>query len=791
MSDQEAAAADDAGEREAWIAAAECEVRAQARPYQLVPLDDPARAWDDALAGAVDKSGRALVKAVRSAAQETARSVGDVGAEQRARAWDRALAASVRKPRYGQASPDRWLTAAETIARALDQWLSDDAISENERRELAWLVQLRRQRTEALETAIAAALNAAVAAEIERRSTPGAWEEERARRESDAESARQAEAGALVAGSLLDRLGAPEGYAVLEPYELDRDGVWVTKPSHVEQGCRERVGRIAYAPLIVTRVFADSDGEQMVELAWLDRAACVTRAVPRAVAKSGKALVKMLGDVNVPIVEADGKMVERYLAAIEADNRGVIERVEIARQLGWQPDGTFVTGQDAPRRVEPRYPKLQRAWLAAFHPRGTLEEWQSTVKLIESYPIPRIALSAGFATPLLEPLGVDSGTVDISGRSTRGKSTTARLPMSVWACPTEDGDGFASWRITPLAAELHLNLRNGLPAVFDDTRVVKEEEMVDKILYQVAKNRGTSRSGDYPSDLPWRLILVSTGEQPALSFTTHEGASARTLSLIGAPFGTAGGQSAIDAATVASGLLENYGTAGPAFAARLCEELTEPGGAERLKRRHAELVALHSQGSDISRRRAPLVGAMRLGEELAHEWGICPLPPLETEVWIEQLAVESDRDDRSAMALEIAREFVNRHPHRMWTERARPDGEPSNGWIGAYLDIDGRKTVALFPEALGEELARRGYKIDSVRRAWIDDKLITLEENGTLMRRRVPNRVRVYEFDRDLFDGVEQAAAQSAGDGLCGACSWPLGAVGHIDRCGAAAREEK
>jgi hypothetical protein len=52
------------------------------------------------------------------------------------------------------------------------------------------------------------------------------------------------------------------------------------------------------------------------------------------------------------------------------------------------------------------------------------------------------------AAPLLDLLGLDSFTVDVSGRSTRGKTTAARTAMSVWADPGERGDGLFSWRTT-------------------------------------------------------------------------------------------------------------------------------------------------------------------------------------------------------------------------------------------------------------------------------------------------------------------------------------------------------
>lgn len=557
---------------------------------------------------------------------------------------------------------------------------------------------------------------------------------------------------------LLAALLSGRGYEAPPPYEVDRTGVWMVRET--DKGERVR-NRIAFGPLAVIRVFTDPDGEQLVELAWMDGARAVTRTVPRAVAKSGRQLVKALGNAGIPIVEADARQVERYLAAIEADNREAIPRVELARQLGWQPDGQFVFGQDAPRHIEPAYEE-QRSAISAYRCSGSLCDWQTAVKLLEPYPIPRFALAVGLAAPLLKVLRIDSFTVDISGRSTGGKTTSAMVALSPWACPTEQSGGIASWRTTMLAAEKRLHLSNGLPTVFDETQAAKTEALINDVLYQVPMNRGTSRGGGYPSDLPWHGILVSTGEQPALSFTTFEGASARILSPRGAPFGRDGDKSATAARAVSSAFAENFGTAGPEFVARLVEELAAEGGADKLRRRHGDLAAEHRGGSDVSNRRAVSIAVVRLAAELAYEWEIVPLPPLEAEEIDKMLSVEQARDDRGAMALDIAREYVSRSPNRMWTAAVAPDSTPPLGWIGAYLSVpqeDGttRQTVALAVEALGEELGRRNYRIEAAKEAWTEDKLITLDTSGQLIRRRFNGgRARVFEFDRAMFDGDDE-----------------------------------
>ena len=204
-------------------------------------------------------------------------------------------------------------------------------------------------------------------------------------------------------------------------------------------------------------------------------------AYPAApITKSGRKLVTEVGDAGLPVIEAEARQAERWLAAAEAANREVIARHPVARQLGWQADGkTFVTAQDSPWRIEPRYSD-QAAALTAHRPQGTLASWKEAIQDAENYAIVRAGLYAGLAAPLLVPLGLDSFTIDFSGKSTRGKTITAQVGLSCWADPSERSDGLFSWKTKIIGVEKRLNLVCGLPVVIDETRVVTSPDLVER-----------------------------------------------------------------------------------------------------------------------------------------------------------------------------------------------------------------------------------------------------------------------------------------------------------------------
>jgi hypothetical protein len=366
--------------------------------------------------------------------------------------------------------------------------------------------------------------------------------------------------------------------------------------------------RFAFAPLVMTATFEDPDGEQFVELSWTDRSKgkqrVISRIVSRETAKRGRELVKRLGGSGLPAVEGDSRLLERWLAEFEAANRGNIPSEPLAHWLGWQPDGTFVASPEDGVKVDVVYEELRE--VAKAHGRvGTLRGWQAAIKGLEPFPVPRVAVAAALAASLLNPLRINSFTLDISSRSTKGKTTALQCSLSVWANPSEQSDAMSNWRTTLYAIEKRLNLVRGIVTIFDETMAVTDDTLIDEVLYQLPMNHGKARSGGaYGSMLPWETILLSSGERPALSFTTSQGAAARILGTTVAPFGENGGAAAVAAR---EGVLANFGHAGPEFVSYLRELMEKPGGRDALKQRHRELTDKFRGDNDMTGRRAPMV----------------------------------------------------------------------------------------------------------------------------------------------------------------------------------------
>ncbi len=546
----------------------------------------------------------------------------------------------------------------------------------------------------------------------------------------------------------------PKGYVIPEPYLVAPDGLYLVRADGTERM------RVTWAWLFPVRVYIDPEGDHLVELAWRDDHRWVTRLIRRSLTKSGRKLITEVGDAGLPVIEAEARHAERWLAAAEAANHDVIARHPVARQLGWQADGqTFVSSQDSPWRVEPRYSD-QVAALAAHRPYGTLAAWKDAIAVARDHVIVQVGAYAGLASPLLHPLGLDSFTIDFSGRSTRGKTITAMVALSCWADPSDRSEGMLTWQTASvIGIEKRLNLVSGLTVVVDETRLVKDPALVDAVLYMIPKNHGRPRSGGWPNMIPWRAVVVSTGEQPATSFTSHQGASARVLSVQSPPFGTDGQASRAAAETVKEGIEANYGTAGPAFANRLQARLAEDGGTGKLRTRHQELTEMLRGNTDMTGRRAPVAACLALAAELAADWDILPFKAPDIAAWSGMFASDEQRDNRPEMALDLVREYLSAHADKMCGSN---DGShpPASGWIGHQA----KEGPALLPEKLREELRRRGYELDAVIPGWLEmAALFTMDRQrpAHLIPRRTAGRLcRHLVFRREVIDPLDPEDGQ-------------------------------
>ncbi len=147
---------------------------------------------------------------------------------------------------------------------------------------------------------------------------------------------------------------------------------------------------------------------------------------------------------------------------------------------------------------------------------GTLEALKEEVAAfaVGNAPV-AFCVSLAFAGPLLEIVGEVSGGFHLVGGSKTGKSLKARLAVSVWGLPFEEG-AFRSWNTTVNAMETTAEAANDGLLMLDEIHQAAAPDKVVKAIYLLANGGGKDRMTKDAmgrARRSWQTIVLSTGEK--------------------------------------------------------------------------------------------------------------------------------------------------------------------------------------------------------------------------------------------------------------------------------------
>jgi putative DNA primase/helicase len=276
----------------------------------------------------------------------------------------------------------------------------------------------------------------------------------------------------------------------------------------------------------------------------------------------------------------------RYLSAVRAKRR-----VTIVKRTGWHEIGgrsVFVLPGET---IGPRGGErviLDALNHAAYEARGTIEEWRAGVgKLASGHALAVLAISAALTGPLLYLAGGEGGGIHLFGQSSKGKTTILQAAASVWGRGASPGY-VRAWRATANGLEGAAALATDTALVLDEMGVLDARD-AGAAIYSLANGGGkqrAARDGSLCEPQSWRVIFVSSGENPFEAKLTESKGKARAGQLLrlldipadrGLGFGVFdSGGTERDAGALARAIKVNasaaYGTAGPEFVRCILKE---------------------------------------------------------------------------------------------------------------------------------------------------------------------------------------------------------------------------
>jgi hypothetical protein len=522
------------------------------------------------------------------------------------------------------------------------------------------------------------------------------------------------------------------------------------------EGGGSAMATIAAAPILIAARCRDTlTADEKLLLAWRHPGEnwCF-RLVDRDLAMVSRQL-PLLAKAGFPFKERNAKDVADYISDLETANRRSLVCARYSNHLGWQGkpanEAPFLCGAtlilpdgvaEATSALDEEHPEQWRPDRVMFHgvgdgeaqiveafgSAGSYQLWAQAVK--ELLPYPRIATMfyAGFCAPLLDLFDVPNFVVDLSHSTSTGKTTSLRLAASVWGNPNENAPStlLHHWNSTRVYLERVAHVCSGAPVILDDTKQCRKPADIAEIIYQVCFGRGRGRGTikGIGATLHSRTVVLSTGEQPATSFTQDGGTRTRVLTIRGLPFGKREPETFGPLAKRLNGALcRNYGHAAIRFLSWLMKHRDK---WEEWRTRYEEWVTFYGAdpGTAEAGRLASYAALVTLAGELAHlalpELGPFKNPML--EIWPEVAAEASDAAG-GRRALEDVRSWVDSHEK---TFHGRTGSNYFNGQQSGPAEMSGRwddtedwPFIAFYPTVLRKVLTELGYPHpDSILGEW-------------------------------------------------------------------------
>jgi putative DNA primase/helicase len=551
--------------------------------------------------------------------------------------------------------------------------------------------------------------------------------------------------------------------------DADQQGVWICAPFEILGASRTPNGT-GWGKWIRWR---DADGRLH------------TRHLPDAdLQRDLRAFCATLADQGLRINRSKQVSLATYL-----NGASVKGRVTHVDRTGWQKIDdrqVFVLpGQTIGPRLNSRV-VCETTVTGPYSVRGSLTDWRNGIgKLASGHFLPKLAISASLAGPLLHLTGQENGGLHFVGLSSTGKTALLQTAASVWGRgSTDDHDAYVrSWRSTANGLE-------GLASTGSDTALILDEigvadpRHVAESLYALANGMGKARAGrdgGYRQPKSWRSMLLSSGEVDVTTKLAEDrGRRARAGQLVrlldipadrGLGFGTfdhAGPDD--DAALLAKSFKQAatsaYGSAGPEFVRRIIAEGTDDIG-RTIREMMNEFISQHVPvGADGQiTRAAERFALIAAAGELATQFGVTPWKEGEATAaaqWaLDQMILRRGGTDpvEVSQAISQVRLFIEQHGESRFESADAPENRTITNRAG-WRTGSGPERQWWIPSEVWKSEICQGLDPKFVAKTLCDRGMLLRPRDGfqSVKRIRGGKPTRVYILTADILEGGDDAA---------------------------------
>ena len=411
-------------------------------------------------------------------------------------------------------------------------------------------------------------------------------------------------------------------------FEIDNRGVWwINVRTDKDGDIIEAEPLLLSDPIDIIGTGQDNDGAYYRIIKFKDKITCrhKTAALPQAEIAGGKCWGR-LGFYGLFI---ESNPTKRRKLADYLQKEGSQTAFTITDRAGWHkdsyimPSGETITATDKGPSIIYNGDTSQAK---AYQPNGELTDWQQNIaRYAAGNSRLCLALGASFAAPLLSLLNEESGGFHLMGDSSDGKTTAAKVALSVWGKPS---GSLLSWSGTKIGFSNTAAARNDGLLVLDEIGQASPHVIGDtvySVMNGINKVQGAKQGGNRALSR-WKVMVFSTGEKTPDSILKHHkgdwnaGQAARLPSIRAAAqygiYDTLHGfeDGALLSEHIAQSAEKYHGTAGRLFIRQLLDDLEQAKqqATERMAAFMATIPELSGQARRVAKRFAIAAAALEL-----------------------------------------------------------------------------------------------------------------------------------------------------------------------------------
>ena len=411
-------------------------------------------------------------------------------------------------------------------------------------------------------------------------------------------------------------------------FDTDNRGIWwINVRTDKDGDIIEAEPLLLSDPIDIIGTGQDNDGAYYRIIKFKDK---ITRqqktaALPQAEIADGKCWGR-LGFYGLSI---ESNPTKRRKLADYLQKEGNQTAFTITDRAGWHedsyimPSGETITATDKGPAIIYNGDTSQAK---AYQPNGELTDWQQNIaRYAAGNSRLCLALGASFAAPLLSLLNEESGGFHLMGDSSDGKTTAAKVALSVWGKPS---GSLLSWSGTKIGFSNTAAARNDGLLVLDEIGQASPHVIGDtvySVMNGINKVQGAKQGGNRALTR-WKVMMFSTGEKTPDSILKHHkgdwnaGQAARLPSIRAAAqygiYDTLHGfeDGALLSEHIAQSAEQYHGVAGRLFIRQLLDELeqTKQQATERIAAFMATIPELLGQARRVAKRFALAAAALEL-----------------------------------------------------------------------------------------------------------------------------------------------------------------------------------